>query len=142
MACDKVRYGSKKAADEDIARIKKKSTRSRVPIRSYQCTVCYGRPWHLTSREDLFKLSKQEEMENKKISDLTEQVKKLKEEISSLKNNAHREINKEVKTDSKVVALNDAIRKLERSLLNSRKDNSELIARIVQLEKQVPKIQA
>lgn len=138
MECTKVKYASKKMADEDIARIRKKSKREKIPIRSYLCK-CGG--WHLTSREDMFKYSERE-MENKKITELTELVKKLKDEISSLKDSTHREINKEVKTDAKVVALNDTIRKLEKMLLNSRKDNSELIARIVQLEKLLPKNQS
>lgn len=131
----KTKYGTKEAADQDIKLIRNKSNRSRIPIRSYFCKCGF---WHLTSKEDMFKYS-DKEMENKKIVELTELVKKLKEEISSLKDNTHREINKEVKVDAKVQKLNDLVRKLERQLLLSRKDNSELIARIVQLEKLVPK---
>lgn len=140
MDCNKVRYGSKKMADDDIARIRKKSRRGTIPIRSYQCTICSGSPWHLTSKVDKFKYT-QEEMERKRILELTDEVKKLKEEIVLLKNNVHNEINKEVKTDAKVQRLNDLVKKQEKQLLLARKDNSELIAKIVQLEKLVPKNQ-
>lgn len=138
MDCNKVQYGSKKMADDDIARISKKSNRSTIPIRSYICKYGF---WHLTSKEDMFKYS-EKEMENKRIVELIEEVKKLKVEIASLKDNTNREINKEVKVDAKVQKLNELINKQDRQLLLARKDNSELIARIVQLEKLLPKNQA
>lgn len=141
MECVKVKYASKKMADEDIERIRRKSNRGTIPIRSYQCTVCAGKPWHLTSKADKFKYTKDEMEDRKRILELTEEVRRLKEEIASLKSNTHLEINKEVKTDAKVMALNDTIKNLKKSLLLVRKDNSELIAKIVQLEKLVKKDQ-
>lgn len=50
--CKKTQYGSKSAADADIKRIAKKSSRSIIPIRSYRCRFGF---WHLTSKEDMFK---------------------------------------------------------------------------------------
>ena len=49
-ACHKkVRFGSEKAAQYTIDKIKNKSKRSRIPTRAYKCN-CGA--WHLTSKPD------------------------------------------------------------------------------------------
>lgn len=133
--CNKTKYGSQKEADWDIARIREKSKRSVVPIRSYRCkSGC----WHITSKEDLFKNS-EIEIRNNKIALLEEEVKKLREENASLKSVDRKEVMLEAKVDQRVKRLNDIISKNGKTLSRLRKDNSELITRIVQLEKQVCK---
>lgn len=108
MECSKVKYASKSMADDDIIRIARKSKREIVPIRSYLCGKCGG--WHLTSRQDMFRLSEKEKMENKKIAELTEQVRKLKEENSMLKDKNHREISKEVNESARITKLTSTLR--------------------------------
>jgi hypothetical protein len=46
--CKKSKFGSEKFAKEHIARIKKKSTREKVPFSAYLCHNCGS--WHLTSQ--------------------------------------------------------------------------------------------
>ena len=46
--CEKVAYGSKAFAENDIARIKNKSIRDTQPQRAYKCEKCGL--WHLTSK--------------------------------------------------------------------------------------------
>lgn len=48
--CNKVKYASEALALSDIARIRKKSTREKIPTRAYKCS---GGAWHLTSRPDI-----------------------------------------------------------------------------------------
>ena len=46
--CNKVKYGTKKAAEEDLKRIKNSSKKEILPIRAYECKICNC--WHLTSK--------------------------------------------------------------------------------------------
>ena len=46
--CNKVKYGTKKAAEEDMKRIKNSSKKEILPIRAYKCKICNC--WHLTSK--------------------------------------------------------------------------------------------
>ena len=46
--CNKVKYGTKKAAEEDLKRIKNSSKKEILPIRAYKCKICNC--WHLTSK--------------------------------------------------------------------------------------------
>lgn len=48
-ASAKNRYASKGEADDDLARIRERSTREVVPVRSYRCDNCSF--WHLTSQQ-------------------------------------------------------------------------------------------
>lgn len=133
--CNKTKYGSQKEADWDILRIRNKSKRSVVPIRSYRCkSGC----WHITSKEDLFKNS-EIEMRNNKIASLEEEIKKLREENASLKSVDRKEVMLEAKVDQRVKRLNDIASKNGKIISRLRNDNSELITRIVQLEKLIPK---
>lgn len=137
MDCHKTKYGTKQAADQDIKLIGKKSTRNKVPIRSYFCKCGF---WHLTSQEDIFK-KENIEMENKRIIDLTEEVRKLTEENAMLKNADNKEARHQAKINDKVKQLNDQLSKNGKTINMLRKTNSELITRIVQLEKLIPQNQ-
>lgn len=132
MSCNKTKYGSKKLAEEDIYRIQKKSNRTTVPIRSYLCNLCDGKYWHITSKEDKYNYS---EMELKRIKELEEEITKLKEANQALKSGTLRELAKEVKVDQKVKQLKQQLDKTEKMLIASKKNNAELICKIVKLEK-------
>ena len=47
MLCSKSKYATEKFALDDIARIKSKSTRCKVPVAAYLCRCGF---WHLTSQ--------------------------------------------------------------------------------------------
>lgn len=65
--CKKVSFGTKKVADEYIAKLQKESTREKVPVNSYLCTKCNC--WHLTSWE---------------IVDISKIIKYINEEVAKI----------------------------------------------------------
>ena len=142
--CNKTKYGSQKEADKDIDRIRKKSKRNTIPIRSYLCKCGF---WHLTSKEDKFKIKLAEiNMDNKKLDSLNKEVERLgnqnkllKEENESLKNADNKEGRHLAKVDERVKRLNEIIANKNKLISMVRKDNHELISKIVQLEKQISK---
>lgn len=128
--CTKTKYASQSMADFDINKISKKSNRGTIPIRSYLCQRCGS--WHLTSRKDF----------NEEIKLLNDQILELKKENESLRQindmlkiNKNKLENHEAKVDARVVQLKQELNVMEKRLNNSRKDNSELIAKIIQLQK-------
>jgi hypothetical protein len=143
MPCDKVKYASKKMADEDIVRIQKKSKRATVPIRSYQCTVCKG--WHLTSKINFTERIKELEAEADLLKTerdfLRAENLELKGQATGDDQEEHRQARIKAKAmgklDGKVVQLTNANTKLEKLLLSLRKNNSELISQVVQLNKKL-----
>jgi hypothetical protein len=83
MNCTKTGYMSEKFANEQIKEIKIKSSKSKVPVRTYNCDKCGL--WHLTSSPIRFpkieKVPKEMQIiENQKkiIEDLQGQIKILK----------------------------------------------------------------
>jgi hypothetical protein len=78
--CTKVSFGSEAMANEDIKRIKNKSTRQVVPTRAYNCNKCGG--WHLTSQPNWIVHTKNLEC---KIEILETKVKSLEGLNSSLR---------------------------------------------------------
>ena len=71
--CNKTKYATEDAANKDIQRIKKTSTRSTIPIRSYYCGDCTA--WHLTSKEP--HLVTQLKSVSKELEDLKSDYKRL-----------------------------------------------------------------
>lgn len=63
--CTKTAYANEKMANEDIDRIKAKSTRDKKPMRAYHCNKC--NLWHLTSTPDFKALYLEQLAENKKL---------------------------------------------------------------------------
>lgn len=119
MICEKVKYGSYLFAMEDIKRIKKISTRDKVPCRAYLCKCGY---WHLTS----------EKYNNvERIAKLEEEIIKLREE----KAKSNKEAIHEAKVNDKVQALNKYIAKQNKLIKHLRAENSRNISKIIQLEK-------
>lgn len=71
--CNKTKYATEDAANKDIQRIKKTSTRSTIPIRSYYCGDCTA--WHITSKEP--HLVTQLKAISKELEDLKSDYKRL-----------------------------------------------------------------
>ena len=140
MSCDKVRYANKKAADEDIKRIQKKSNRATVPIRSYQCKICKGSPWHLTSSISYAETIKELTDKNNLLQTENEL---LKAENTELKKDTeeHRQARIQAKAalklDDRMTQLANTNVNQQKQIKSLRKDNSELISRVVQLNKKL-----
>ena len=135
--CTKTKFATEKDAQFYINKIKKKSTRAVIPTRAY---LCRCGTWHLTSKKDfvvenntlLLRIVELEEQ----VKNLTKQVSNLKEDNISLRSGSNKELSLAVKTDDRVKKLNDTLA-INKSTLNIlRKSNSELITRLVQLEKE------
>lgn len=133
--CKKTRYASEKDANDDIARIRAKSKRETVPIRSYRCNLCGF--WHLTSREDY----------REKINDLQKEIENLKSENSRLKSELelvtkgiHREVTLELRRDDRIKQLQITVLNKSKLVKILRKDNRELINKLMVAEKQLTTI--
>lgn len=124
--CKKVKYASERDANNDIERIRIKSKRNTIPIRSYKCPVCSS--WHLTSREDW--KDKIAKLENQ-IKDLTTENTRLQSEILTLRRGSDKEIRLEVKKDERLVSFQKKIEKQNKLIGMLRKDNSYLINKMM-----------
>lgn len=100
--CKKVCYGSEKFANEEIVRYNKAPKSSEKTLkRSYFCKSCNA--WHITSREDVFVVLK----ENKR---LIKETKILKDEIEfKLKINVDKKV---IKQRDKIILLHEKMQKL------------------------------
>lgn len=132
-ACKKVKFGTQADAEFYIQKIKNRSNRPVIPIRAYQCK---GGVWHITSQKDY---SKEIEELKLQIEKLTTENQKLKNENISLRNGNTKEMIHEVKVDVRIQNMKQKLNEKERQLNSVRKDNAELIGRIIQLEKRVTK---
>lgn len=137
----KTKYASAKLANEDVERIRKKSTRPVVPSRAYYCTICNF--WHLTSnisRSDLLKdkliasLQEQNEELKEKLSEATKELTGLKDANSKGDRVA---IRAEVRKDERVKHLTEKSNKLGKLVKKLRDDNSDLIAKNLSLERKL-----
>lgn len=130
--CIKVKYADKKAADDDILRIRKKSTRAKIPTRSYLCT-CGS--WHLTSqKENIYEKNKRLENE---IKTLEAQYLSQKQENEQLKNGINKEASKAARIDQRIIELNKGMTRLNKELKAVRSDRNSLISQIIQLKKKL-----
>ncbi len=132
MNCVKTKYNSEAIALEDIARIKLKSTRKKIPTGTYKCKCGF---WHLTSQPNW----------NDKIKELEERIRLLiieKLDLVSLNFDLIKEIkeqskkvNLKVKIDAEVINLKN---QLAISLKRNKKlqnDNRDLVIQVVQSNK-------
>ena len=118
MTCTKTKYTSQQFAIDDIERIKKKSTRSIIPIRSYYCSCGF---WHITSKIDHYELKHQIE---------------VLEELNKIINDQNKKDTEiAIRTDERIVKLNQKIQKLYKLLSVIRDDKLNLINEIVKLKK-------
>lgn len=129
MICEKTRYASEQAALEDIERIQKKSTRSKVPVRAY---LCGCGSWHLTS-----KLSKgaiaiiiqlKETLVNRE-----QDIIALKAENELLRNNHNSDDRVKVRADKRVIELTNQVAKLKQDIKRLRNDKNTLFSTIVKM---------
>lgn len=128
MVCEKTRYVSEKAALEDIERIQKKSTRSKVPVRAY---LCGCGSWHLTS-----KLSKAAIAIIQLKADLVnreQDIAALKAENELLRNNYNKEDRVKVRADKRVIELTNQVAKLKQDIKRLRNDKNTLFSTIVKM---------
>ena len=135
--CDKVRYTSERFALMDIDRIKKISTRDKIPVRAYFCNLCSF--WHLTSAK-----SKNDEIRDKKVLALEKEIVALKDEVRALKialNEQKNQNNKEdrllLKKDHKVTELIRSADSLNKQIKKIRLESNDLITKNLQLERKL-----
>lgn len=128
--CTKTKYASQGMADFDIKKISKKSNRAIIPIRSYLCSICGS--WHLTSRKDF---NVEIKLLNDQVLDLKRENEALRKVNELLRENKNKLQNHEAKVDERVQKIKQELNIMERRYINSKKENSELIAKIIQLQK-------
>lgn len=136
--CHKTKYANESEANKDVERIRKTSTRSNVPIRSYFCQICSG--WHLTSKEPhivakLKEVSKEADILKAENKRLLAEHKTLTAENKVLRDRNQQEAVKFIRRDQEIITLNQTIlakNKLIKTLMN---DNSGLISKIIALRK-------
>jgi hypothetical protein len=137
--CKKVMYASEQLANQDIARIKQKSTRAKQPTRAYLCNIC--NTWHLTSIPDYKKLyndSLQEITQLKSggyAKSLEIKLYKLQQKMQSVEKTSQSDIDKSLAADARIKTLNDTISKQVKTITRLQKDNSDLINKITVLNK-------
>lgn len=139
--CVKVKYADEQTARAAIERIKKVSTRKKVPENVYFCKECQA--WHLTSqinreqlRAELFTLRFETDQKTKLIDQLQDKIKQL---TSKEIKDEYKEIRQKAKIDQRVIELQkgmDTLRERNKKLTQT---NSELVAKIVELRNKVDK---
>lgn len=131
--CPKTRFATKADADFYIKKIQAHPNKSgKVPVRAYQCPRCTS--WHLTSQIDYVK---QAEELNKRIEELVAENAKLKAKIAEMQTQSSNDIRKEIRVDQRVKSAREQLEKAKKALIASRKNNAELVGRMLQLEKQL-----
>lgn len=123
--CIKVKYTTERFALEDIDRIKRKSIRKKIPTRAYFCKCGF---WHLTSKPD-----KRDEV----VFALLDEIKLLKHKLDSLTLEKNREDRIQIKTDIRIKELNERNKKLQKTNSSIRYDLSTVIAKNIQLQRQI-----
>lgn len=121
--CYKTKYASQHFADLDILRIKKKSKRSRIPIRSY---LCECGSWHLTSKDDSL---------HDKIAFLSKEIDRLTNENNKLTTTQSNDYDLKIKIDEKVLFLTKEVSRKNKIIAQLRLDNADLIGKLVSLQK-------
>jgi hypothetical protein len=121
--CKKVKYASEKFALFDVARIKKKSDRNKIPFRVY---LCHCGSWHLTSKFD----KREAEINELKIKNI-----ELTKDLDELKRNINKEDRILIKTDERIVELTKQNNSITKSNKMLRETNSDLINKLIQLKK-------
>ena len=125
--CHKTRYANETEANKDVERIKKTSTRSNVPIRSYFCSVCSN--WHLTSKESYVVTT---------LKAVSKELQQAKTEIKRLvaENKRQQDRNlQDIRKDEEVIALQQTLLKKNKMIKGLINDNSDLISKNIALRK-------
>lgn len=136
--CKKVMYASEQQANADIARIKQKSTRAKLPTRAYQCSKC--NLWHLTSLPDYKSLYTEQLSENQKIKSgayaksLELKVFKLQQKLDSMGTFTQSKIDKELHIEPRIKALNLTISKQAAEITRLKKEANQLINELIVLK--------
>jgi len=143
--CKKVMYASEQQANADIARIKQKSTRTKLPTRAYQCTKC--NLWHLTSLPDYKALYTEQLAENQKIKSgayvksLELKVFKLQQKLDTIGTFTQSKIDKELHIEPRIKTLNATISKQASQITKLKKEASQLINELIVLKSKTHEIQ-
>lgn len=136
--CHKTKYANEAEANKDVDRIKKTSTRSSVPIRSYYCQICSG--WHLTSQEPhivakLKLVAKELETAKAENKRQATEIKNLANENKTLRDRNSQEATKFVRRDQEIISLNQTLLTKNKFIKTLMNDNSGLISKIIVLRK-------
>ena len=128
--CVKTKYATEQFALDDIARIKKSSTRAKIPTKAYLCEKCSF--WHLTSKDDIV---------HKQVLELLQELTKLRKENEKLKNK-HKEIqevNVSLQRDKLIKQLKTQLSKCEGQLKRAREESRQLITKKLLVEQELAK---
>lgn len=129
--CNKTKYANEDAANKDVERIRKTSTRSNIPIRSYFCPLCSG--WHLTSKEPHI-VAKLKEV-SKELDILKAEYKRLNADNKRLQDKNLQDTQKFIRRDEEVISLHQTILKKNKMIKGLMNDNNGLISKIIALRK-------
>jgi len=129
--CHKTRYANETEANKDVERIKKTSTRSNVPIRSYFCHVCSN--WHLTSKESYVVTTLK--AVSKELQQAKTEIKRLAAENKRLQDRNLQDTQKYIRRDDEVIALHQTLLKKNKMIKGLMNDNSDLITKNIVLRK-------
>lgn len=130
VECKKVKYASQKDAADEIARIRSKSNRSKIPIREYWCKKC-GQ-WHITSQNNFYI-----EAANEKLKLAEDELVKLRAENKLLKSGYLRNVDIEARKDLLLTEYKNQMM-AQRAMNKRLKDaNHEYIAHIFTLQKKL-----
>ncbi len=139
--CTKVKFANEGYAKFYLDKIRKTSKRGKVPVSTY---LCKCGSWHLTSQinhNDTNSLVKElsilKQLHTELKTSYDAQILKLKLEIDYLKGKHNREDNISVKADSRILALQNRIKKEQEFVRVLRISNSDSISKIIQLQKKL-----
>lgn len=139
MECKKTKYKDLAAAEQDIARIKKKSTRERLPNRAYHCPHCNG--WHITSRPDHLETLQQNTELKEKVLLLAAEVELLKEHLAAEKSHNNQKANRVIRTNDTVKQLNETINKKCAEITALKHDNYNYMAKNIALQAHIAQLE-
>jgi hypothetical protein len=134
FVCKKVKFATKKDAEFSISKIKNTSTRNVIPVRAYECK-CGA--WHLTSKRDMHNdANRIQELEEEKEL-LNAKIKELEQALKSTDKQSDKEYKIEAKKDKLVKELNHQLKLSLKTNERIRKDNEELIIRLIKLNEKL-----
>lgn len=122
MNCGKTKYSSEQFALAHIEIIKRKPKRRKTPCAVY---LCKCGSWHLTSKLD---------RKASTINKLKDDIANLNKQIQVITANNNKELLKQIIKEEQVKSLIATISKHNKTISMLRRDNAQLISKIVQLE--------
>lgn len=141
--CKKTRYSSEVFAMLDIARIRSKSNRDKVPVRAYKCPEC--KYWHLTSKhsraqEAIKMLTAQLKETTKERDELAQEKKQWKQlqsrldDVMGQNKTLRKQVNDKNSADERVKEMQTQISKQKKINDKQKEDNNYLIAENLRLK--------